>query len=231
MKETILNSAFFGIALSLIGYYIGLWCNKKFRLALFNPLLIGIVLTILVLVIGKIDYSIYEIGGSYINFLLTPATICYALPLYRQIHLLKEHALAIMVGILSGVIASGGSILGLALVFSLSRKEYITFLPKSITTAIGMGVSEELGGISTITVAAIVLTGIIGNMLGESVLKLFRIKEPIAKGVAMGTSAHAMGTARAFKMGEIEGAMSSLAIVITGLLTVLAANIFAGFYG
>lgn len=231
MKETILNSAFFGIALSLIGYYIGIWCNKKFRLAFFNPLLIGIVLTILVLVIGKIDYSIYEIGGSYINFLLTPATICYALPLYRQIHLLKEHALAIMVGILSGVIASGGSILGLALVFSLSRKEYITFLPKSITTAIGMGVSEELGGISTITVAAIVLTGIIGNMLGESVLKLFRIKEPIAKGVAMGTSAHAMGTARAFKMGEIEGAMSSLSIVITGLLTVLATNIFAGFYG
>lgn len=230
MKETIMNSAFFGIALSLLGYWVGVWCNKKFRAPIFNPLLIGILLVILVLIVGKIDYNVYEIGGSYINFLLTPATICFALPLYRQIKLLKQHFLAIMAGVLSGVIASAVSILGLAVAFSLSHEEYVTFLPKSITTAIGMGASEELGGIVTITVAAIVLTGIIGNMMGEAVMKLFRIKNPIAKGVALGTSSHAMGTAKAFKMGEIEGAMSSLSLVITGLLTVITANIFAGFY-
>ena len=225
-----MNSAFFGIALSLFGYWIGVWCNKKFHSPLFNPLLIGIALVILVLVVGKIDYSVYELGGTYINFLLTPATICFALPLYRQIQLLKQHSVAIMIGILSGVVASAISILGLAFAFSLSYEEYVTFLPKSITTAIGMGVSEELGGIVTITVASIVLTGIIGNIAGESVLKLFKIKNPIAKGVALGTSAHAMGTAKAFKIGEVEGAMSSLSLVITGLVTVIAANLFAGFY-
>lgn len=230
MKETMMNSAFFGIALSLLGYWIGILLSRKFRLPIFNPLLIGIALVILVLVVGRIDYSVYEMGGSYINFLLTPATICFALPLYRQIKLLKQHFLAIMAGILSGVIASAGSILVLAMVFSFTHEEYVTFLPKSITTAIGMGVSEELGGISTITVAAIVVTGIVGNMLGEAVMKLFRIKSSVAKGVALGASAHAMGTAKAFKMGEIEGAMSSLSIVITGLLTVVAANIFAGIY-
>ena len=230
MKEAMMNSAFFGITLSLAGYWIGVWCNKKFRSPIFNPLLIGILLVILVLIVGKIDYSVYEIGGSYINFLLTPATICFALPLYRQINLLREHAVAIMAGVISGVVASAISILGLAAAFSFSHEEYVTFLPKSITTAIGMGVSEELGGIVTITVAAIVLTGIIGNMAGEAVMKLVKIKSPIAKGVALGTSAHAMGTAKAFKMGEIEGAMGSLSLVITGLLTVIAANIFSGLY-
>lgn len=225
-----MNSAFFGIALSLIGYWIGVWCNKKFRSPIFNPLLIGIAFVILVLVVGKIEYRVYEIGGTYINFLLTPATICFALPLYRQMQLLKEHSLAIMAGILSGVVASAISILGFAIACSLSHEEYVTFLPKSITTAIGMGVSQELGGIVTITVATIVLTGIIGNIAGEAVLKLFKIKHPIAKGVALGTSAHAMGTAKAFKLGEIEGAISSLSLVITGLVTVVAANLFAGFY-
>lgn len=230
MRETIMNSAFFGITLSLLGYWIGVWCNKKFHAPIFNPLLIGILLVILVLIVGKIDYSVYEIGGSYINFLLTPATVCFALPLYRQINLLKQNVMAIMVGVLSGILASAVSILGLAAIFSFSHEEYVTFLPKSITTAIGMGVSEELGGIVTITVAAIVLTGIVGNMIGEAVMKWFQIKSPIAKGVALGTSAHAMGTTRAFKMGEIEGAMSSLSLVITGLLTVIAANVFAGLY-
>ena len=116
------------------------------------------------------------------------------------------------------------------MIFHLNHEEYVTLLPKSITTAIGMGVSEELGGIVTITVAVIIITGVLGNMIAEVVCRVFHIEEPVAKGLALGTSAHAIGTARAMEMGEVEGAMSSLAIAVAGLLTVAAATVFAKFY-
>ena len=133
-------------------------------------------------------------------------------------------------GIGAGVLASLVSVLALAALFRLSHEEYVTLLPKSITTAIGMGVSEELGGIVTITVAVIIITGILGSVLGEFLLKVFRIKEPIAKGLALGTASHAIGTAKAMELGPVEGAMSSLAIAVAGLLTVVGASVFAGFY-
>ena len=134
-----------------------------------------------------------------------------------------------MTGVLSGVLASLGSVLAMSVVFGLNHKEYVTMLPKSITTAIGMGVSEELGGYVTISVAVIIITGVLGNMIAETVIKLARIEEPIAKGLALGTSAHAIGTAKAMELGEIEGAMSSLAIAVAGLLTVVGASVFAQF--
>ena len=141
----------------------------------------------------------------------------------------KKNLKAVIIGIVSGVLASLVSVLILAKLFSLSHEQYVTLLPKSITTAIGMGVSEELGGIVTITVAVIIITGVLGNMLAETVIKLARIEEPIAKGLALGTSAHAIGTAKAMELGEIEGAMSSLAIAVAGLLTVVGASVFAQF--
>lgn len=228
MVEFIENSVFFGAFISLGAYEIGLLMKRKFKLAIFNPLLISIFCVIGVLMILGIDYESYEEGGKYISYLLTPATVCLAVPLYQQLHLLKKNIKAIAAGIVSGVLASLVSVLLLAKLFGLSHEEYVTLLPKSITTAIGMGVSEELGGIVTITVAVIIITGVLGNVIADAVYKITKIEEPVAKGLALGTSAHAIGTAKAMELGEVEGAMSSLAIAVAGLLTVIAASVFAG---
>lgn len=184
---------------------------------------------IVVLTVFGIDYERYEEGAKLLSYLLTPATVCLAIPLYEQITLLKKNSKAIMAGILSGVASSLLSILAMAALFGFSHEEYVTLLPKSITTAIGMGISQELGGIVTITVAVIIVTGILGNVIGEHICRLFHIEEPIAKGIALGTAAHAIGTAKAMELGEIEGAMSSLSIAVSGLLTVVGASVFAQF--
>ena len=219
------NSVFFGVMLSLLAYGIGALLKQKFKLAIFNPLLIAVIIVIAVLAVSGIDYKVYNEGAKYISYLLTPATICLAIPLYEQFELLKSNWTAIAVGIFSGVLASLGSILAMAVLFGFTHQEYVSFLPKSITTAIGMGVSEELGGY----VAIIVLTGVLGNMCAESVCKLFKIEEPIAKGIAIGTASHAIGTSKAMELGDIEGAMSSLSIVVSGLITVIGASVFAQF--
>lgn len=227
MNDLLLHSTFFGVFISIASYMAGVWLKKRFRLGIFNPLLVSIVITIVVLVVGHIDYETYNEGAKYLSYLLTPATVCLAIPLYEQFEMLKSNWKAVIVGISSGCLASLGSVLALAVLFDFSHEEYVTFLPKSITTAIGMGVSEELGGYVSITIAVIILTGVLGNIMAETVLKVFRIKEPVAKGVATGTAAHAIGTAKAMELGEIEGAMSSLSIVVSGLITVVGASIFA----
>lgn len=229
MKEFLMSSTYFYVLISLAFYFLGCFLKKKWKLAIFNPLLISILLTIIVLLLFHIDYDTYNAGARYISYLLTPATVCLAIPLYEQFEALKKNWLAILAGILAGICSSLGSIFGMALLFGFTHEEYVSFLPKSITTAIGMGVSEELGGYVSITVAVIVLTGVLGNMIGESVLKLFHITEPIAKGIALGTSAHVMGTSKAMELGEIEGAMSSLSVVVCGLITVVGASVFAQF--
>lgn len=229
MKEFLSESIIFGAVLSLAAYEIGLLMKKKFKLAILNPLLIGTICVIGFLLIFRIDYEEYNEGAKYISYLLTPATVCLAVPLYEQLSLLKKNFMAVAVGILSGVLASLVSVLALAKLFDLNHRQYVTLLPKSITTAIGMGVSEELGGLVTITVAVIVITGILGNVIAEFICKIFKIHEPIAKGLALGTASHAIGTAKAMEMGQIEGAMSSLAIAVAGLLTVIGASVFAGF--
>ena len=227
MMEFIKNSAFFGAMISLIAYEIGLILKKKVKMAIFNPLLISIAVTILVIVFGKVDYEVYHEGAKYLSYLLTPATVCLAIPLYEQWELLKKNVKAVIAGLVTGTITSLTTVFVLALICRLSHEEYVTLLPKSITTAIGMGVSEELGGYVAITVAVIIITGVLGNMLGETICKVFRITEPISKGLAMGASSHAIGTAKAMEMGEIEGAMSSLAIAVSGILTVLLSSIYA----
>ena len=222
------HSVFFGVSLSLLAYGLGVVLQKRFRLALFNPLLLSVIVTILVLVTAHIDYEVYYAGAKYLSYLLTPATVCLAVPLYEKFALLRSRR-AILAGILSGVLTTLCSVLALSLAFRLSHEEYVTLLPKSITTAIGMGVSEELGGYVTLTVAMIIITGILGNVIAVAVCRVFRITEPIAKGVAIGSAAHALGTAKAIEIGEVEGAMSGLSIVVAGLLTVAGASVFANF--
>lgn len=229
MNEFFQSSMFAGVALSLISYLIGMLLKKKFKLGIFNPLLIAIVVSIIVLLIGKVDYKVYNQGAKYLSWLLTPATVCLAIPLYEQWGLLKKNLKAVLLGLIAGVVTSLGTVYVLSLVMGLSHKDYVTLLPKSITTAIGMGVSEELGGYVTITVAVIVVTGVLGNMAGTLVCKIFRITEPISKGLAFGSASHAIGTAKAIEIGEVEGAMSSLAIAVSGILTVVLASVFAYF--
>ena len=223
------DSLFAGVTLSLLAYLLGVVLKKKFKCAIFNPLLISIVITIVVLVTAHVDYDVYNQGASYLSWFLTPATVRLAIPLYEQWKLLKKNIKAVLLGIIAGVLTSLGTVWVLAEIMGLSHKEYVTLLPKSITTAIGMGVSEELGGYVTITVAVIVVTGVLGNIFGELICKIFRITDPIARGLSIGSASHAIGTAKAMELGEIEGAMSSLAIAVAGIFTVAASSFFCNF--
>lgn len=223
------DSLFAGVTLSLLAYLLGVVLKKKFKCAIFNPLLISIVITIVVLVTAHVDYDVYNQGASYLSWFLTPATVCLAIPLYEQWKLLKKNIKAVLLGIVAGVLTSLGTVWVLAEIMGLSHKQYVTLLPKSITTAIGMGVSEELGGYVTITVAVIVVTGVLGNIFGELICKIFRITDPIARGLSIGSASHAIGTAKAMELGEIEGAMSSLAIAVAGIFTVAASSFFCNF--
>ena len=229
MKELLTESVYFGVTISIVGYGIGLFLKKKLKWGILNPLLISILFVVGFLLLFDIDYDTYNETAKYLSYLLTPATVALAIPLYQQITLLKKNGLAIFLGIFSGVLSSLLSILAMSYMFGLSHREYVTLLPKSITTAIGIGVADELGGITTITVAVIIVTGVLGNVIGQAVCKVFKIYEPIAVGLAFVTSAHAIGTAKALEIGEVEGAMSSLSIVVSGLMTVVGASVFAMF--
>lgn len=226
MKDIITNSLFFGITLTLGAYIIGVILKKKFIFFIFNPLLIAIAICITLLVISGIEYEKYNSGAQYISFLLTPATVCLAIPLYEQLQLLRKNFIAIFIGIASGVITSGITIFLMSLLFKLGHTQYVTLFPKSITTAIGIGLSQELEGYIAITVAAIMITGLFGNIAGEALCKILHIKHPIAKGIAIGTASHVMGTSKAMEMGNIEGAMSSLSVAVAGCMTVASAIIF-----
>ena len=229
MKEIISDSAYFGITISILIYFISSKIRTKTKLEFLNPLMLTIVFIIIFLLVFKIDYEVYNSSAKYLSYLLTPVTVCLAVPLYRHLGLLRKNIKAVIIGITAGVIASLGSILVMSFLFGLTHEQYITLLPKSVTTAIGIGISEELGGIPNITVAAIVLTGNLGNVIAVWICKLFKIKEPVAVGLAIGTASHAIGTTKALEIGEAEGAMSSLSIAVAGLLTVIFASVFAMF--
>lgn len=230
MLDFLTQSVFFGAFLSLLFYEVGVLCKRKWKKAFLNPLLISVVLTIAFLVILKIPYSTYQEGAKYLSYLLTPATVCLAIPLYEQFELLKKNVWAIMAGIVSGMFTSLVTVLVFAVVFHFTHEEYVTFLPKSITTAIGMGVSEQLSGYVAITVAVIIMTGVLGNIIAEPVCRLFKVTDPVAKGIGIGSASHAIGTTRAMEMGEIEGAMSGLSIAVSGVMTVFASVLFSYFY-
>lgn len=227
VKEFISGSVYFGVVISILAYEAGVFLKRKLKWAVCNPLLIAIAAVIVLLVMFRIPYESYDAGAKYLSYLLTPATVCLAIPLYEQVEMLKKYPVAIAAGLAVGVVTSGLCVFALAVLFRLDHAAYVTLLPKSITTAIGMGISEELGGYVTITVAVIIITGVLGNVTAETVCRIFRIEEPVAKGIAIGTSAHALGTARAMELGEVEGAMSSLSVAVAGLLTVAAAPLLA----
>ena len=229
LREILGNSQYWGLTLSIAAYLFACWLKQKTKLAFLNPILVSVIVIIAFLLGVGIDYDTYNTGAKYLSWLLTPSTVCLAIPLYEQISPLKKNFAAVAAGIVAGVLASLLSIFIMAKLFGLGHTEYVTLLPKSITTAIGMGVSEELGGYVTITVAVIVITGVLGNIFAELICKIFRINEPIAKGIAIGSASHAIGTAKAMEMGEIEGAMSSLSIAVAGILTVFGATLFSNF--
>lgn len=227
MGNFLSNSIFFGVLLCLLSYQAGVFLRQKTKIAAFNPLLISIIIVIFVLVMFNIKFEDFYKGSKYISFLLTPATVALAIPLYSKLTLLKSNFKAIMSGLIAGVLTSLISIFVMSLLFGLSHENYVSMLPKSITTAIGIGVSEELGGVSTITTAVIIVTGVFGNVSADIVYKIFNITNPIAKGIGLGSSAHAIGTSKALEMGETEGAMSSLSIAVAGIITVIFASFFA----
>lgn len=226
MKEIFSNSLFFGVALSIGTFILGTAIKKKWNFFLFNPLLVAITITISTLLVLGIEYNDYNEGAKYITYLLTPATVALAIPLYEQLMLLRKNLTAIIAGITSGVLCSGITIFAMSLVFGLDHTQYVTLLPKSITTAIGIGLATELDAHVAITVSAIIFTGLVGNIAGDLFCRMLGIKNPIAKGVAIGTASHVMGTSKAMEIGEIEGAMSSLSVAVAGAMTVGAAVLF-----
>lgn len=225
----IANLTYWAVLISLSSYFFASFLQNKIKIIIFNPLLFSTLITILFLIIFDIDYSIYKERAGIINFLLTPATVCLAVPLYEQIKPLKQNLCAILLGIASGVLACLSSIFCFAMLFHFSHPMYVTILPKSITAAMAMGVSEELGGLPSLTVPIVIMTGITGHIIAEKVCNFFRINEPIARGLAIGSASHAMGTAKAMEIGQIEGAMSSLSIAVAGILTVLGTSVFSAF--
>lgn len=209
------------LVLSLGSYQIGLWCQKKTGSALCNPLLIATLLSIGVLLATGFDLQIYQAGSSWMTWLLTPATVCLAVPLYEQLKVFRDKLGAILVGIAAGTVACLGFILLMCLLFRLDKTLTVSLLPKSITTAIGLVLAEESGGIPALTSAAIVITGILGNLTGTALCKLFRITDPIAQGVGFGTASHVIGTSRANQLDPLSGAVSSLSLAVAGILTAL----------
>lgn len=227
MNDLVQHSAYFGVVISVAAYALGILIKKKLKLAIFNPLFLSIIFIIVFLLAGDIEYANYEKSANLLSYLLTPATVCLAVPLYRQIEVLKKNKLVVLLGLGSGVVSSLATVFILSILLGFSNEMFVTLLPKSVTTAIGMEVASELGGDSTIAAAVIIVTGIVGNMSADIICRVFRIKDPVAIGLAVGCSSHAVGTARALEMGEVQGAMSSLAVAVSGIMTVILAPLFS----
>lgn len=215
------NSPFFGVAVSVAAFWIGVKLQKKTGLVVCNPLLVGVILTVGLLLALDIPYEHYDQGGSLINLFLSPATACLAVAIYSKVQLLKENWLPILVGCVVGSLVSMGSVLGLCRLFGLDEAMTASLLPKSVTTPIAVSVAQAHGGIPSITVVAVILTGILGSILAPLFIRLFRVKDPIAAGLSIGACSHAVGTSKALELGETEGAMSGLAIGVCGLVTVI----------
>ncbi len=219
MMQLLNNVPLWALALTFGAYQIGLWCQKKGKSPLLNPILIAVVLVIATLLVAGIPNEHYQAGMTGISWLLTPATVCLALPLYEQIKVLKKNLPAILAGITAGTAVSLCFILVACKLLGLDRVFTISLLPKSITTAMGMVLSETSGGIGSLTAASIIITGILGSLFGSVLCKLFKIIDPVAQGVAFGTASHVVGTSRANEIGALQGAVSSLSLAVAGILT------------
>lgn len=224
--EILTENALFGIIISLLAFEAGLLIYKKTKFPLFNPLLIAIALVISFLLVFNIDVDIYNKGGQFINMFLGPATVVLAVPLYKQLNLLKKYLLPILVGILLGSSIGISSVILLANIFGFEKVLTMSLLSKSVTTPIGIEITKQLGGLAPVTVLSIIISGIIGSILGPLLCKKFKINNKVAIGIAIGTASHAVGTTKALELGETEGAMSSLSIGIAGIMTVFLAPTF-----
>lgn len=230
MKDLILQTTYWAVFANCAGFVFGSALSKKFRTPIFNPILVSTLLVIAFLCIADIPYADYEKSVAPLSYLLAPATVALALPLYEQLETVAKNCAAILVSLTAGLLAGMSGVLAIAVIFGLDHAQYITLLPKSITTPIGLCVSDELGGIRSITVAAIILTGIFGNISADWICRKFKITNPISKGLAIGNCAHVIGTTKAFEMGEVEGAMGGVAVLLAGIITVFAATVFATLY-
>ena len=221
MADFLSGLPLFCIALTFGAFQIGLWCQKKTGSALCNPILIGAALVIGVLLTTGIDPQVYTDRTAGISWLLTPATVCLAVPLYRHLKALKKSLPAILTGVIAGSVASLGFIFLLCRVFALDRQLSVSLLPKSITTAMGIVLSKNNGGIESLTSVVILITGILGNVLGTTLCKILKLTDPVSQGVAYGTAAHVVGTSRATETDPVAGAVSSLSLVVAGIFTAL----------
>lgn len=228
MAEFLASSAVWGVALTIGAFALGTLINRKTGKAWCNPLLLGSLFVILLLSLSDVPYPEYKASASPLSYLLLPATVSLAIPLYEKWELLKSNLIAILVGILSGVLTSLGSVTMLALLLQLDAAQAVTLLPKSVTTAIGMDIADTLGGIPSLAGAVIILTGITGNLTAQWLCRVLNITDPLARGIGIGTASHAIGTAKALELGEVEGAMSSLAVALAGVITAFLAPIFVG---
>lgn len=226
--DFITSSTFWGAFLTLAFFLAGDWLFKKTKFFLFSPLLVSVTAVIVFLCITKIPLSEYESSSQVISWFLTPCTVCLAVPLYEQFEKLKENAFAILSGIIMGVLVNLASVYALCLLFKIGHTEYVSLLPKSITTPIGFALTAQYNGHLAITAMMVILAGNFGNLFAEGICRIFHITEPVAVGVAIGTSSHALGTSRALQIGDTEGAMSGLSVALTGFITVLLMPLFAG---
>lgn len=230
MKELLFDNAFFGIFISLIAFKIAKDIFNKFKWPILNPIFVALILIFIFMEVFNIPTSYYSRGGDILGFFIAPATVCLAIPLYKELDTLKKHYKVILIGALIGSITAILSVVLLGKLLGIRDIILLSFVPKSITTPIGIEVSKLLGGIPAITVFAIMVTGIAGNIFAPFMLKLFRIENAVAKGLGIGISSHAVGTSKAIEMGEVEGAMSALSIVIAGIITIFIAPILLSFF-
>ena len=221
MNELLTQTSLFAIVLTLGTYEFGMWLQKKLKSPLCNPILVSVVLVIAAIFLLRIPTAEYEAGCEIFSWILTPATVALAVPMYEQLKILKKNLPAILAGVLAGVLTSLACVTVLSRVFALEDTMLASLLPKSITAALGIAVSEQLGGLPAVTTSAIAVTGILGNMIGSLLCGLLKIREPIAQGVAFGTASHVAGTSRAAGISELTGAVSSLSLVVAGILTAI----------
>lgn len=221
MTEFLEGISLLPVVLSLGAYQLGLWCRKKWNHPLVNPLLIAVVLIIGFLLLTGVSGEVYQEGAKALNWLLTPVTVCLAVPLYEQVKRLKKNLPAILAGVAAGAVTSLFFVLGVCLLFGLDRQLTVSLLPKSATSAMSMVLSERAGGIGTLTTAVSILSGVQGALMGSSLCKLLKITDPIAQGVALGTASHVVGTSKATEMGALQGAVSSLSLALSGILTAI----------
>ncbi len=214
------QSPLFGIALTVAAYSVGLWVNRKTELSVANPNLVAIPLVILFLLLTGTSLEDYQRGGEVVNMLLGPATAALALSIYRQKEILREFFLPVLLGCFAGCCAAVGSTLALCRLFGLDETLTASLLPKSVTTPIAVELSAQGGGVAAVTIVVVIFTGIAGAALGPGFLRLLGITDPMAQGVAIGTASHGIGTARALELGKVQGAMSGVAIGVSGLITV-----------